>query len=119
VKNLRCVFDMAKYDLSFPANICNYDYPKGWNKLIEDLIKDLDELDPNYTISQIKEKFGGLRFYVHDATTDHYMLINKAEGKSLFICQVCGKEGRTQNKNGWLMTVCNEHSIEYGEDKED
>jgi len=36
---------------------------KGWVPIIEQLDKDITELDPDYSISQCKEKFGTLRYY--------------------------------------------------------
>jgi hypothetical protein len=35
----------------------------GWKKLLEDLHDDLVKIDPDYKLSQFKEKFGTLRFY--------------------------------------------------------
>jgi hypothetical protein len=36
----------------------------GWQPLIDELDRQLRELDPDYMVLQIKEKFGGLRYYV-------------------------------------------------------
>ena len=41
----------------------NLDTGKGWQEIIENLDRELAKIDPNYTIDQIKEKFGGLRYY--------------------------------------------------------
>lgn len=35
----------------------------GWMPIVDKLHEDIKALDPNYSISQIKEKFGTLRFY--------------------------------------------------------
>lgn len=37
--------------------------PRGWWKLVVDLDARLAELDPDYTVCQVKEKFGALRYY--------------------------------------------------------
>jgi hypothetical protein len=36
---------------------------KGWCGIIDQLDKDITELDPDYSITQVKEKFGTLRYY--------------------------------------------------------
>lgn len=39
------------------------DTPEDWYPLVLKCHEELLEIDPNYTIFQIKEKFGGLRYY--------------------------------------------------------
>lgn len=58
--------------------------------------------------TQVKEKFGGLRFYIDGGNDEHYALINFAELLSYNTCEVCGKPGKA-NRNGWITTRCNEH----------
>ena len=66
--------------------------------------------------SQIKEKFGGLRFYVQAATPEHYNYISFAESMSYRTCEECGSPGQTYHQ-GWYRTLCNTHADEaYGED---
>ena len=69
------------------------DYPvgKGWQKLVDKLCKDIAKIDPDTEVSQIKEKFGTLRFY-HQGGQEVARLAEKAEQKSAFICEVCGKK---------------------------
>ena len=55
---------------------------------------------------QVKEKFGGLRFYVNGADDKVYGMINLAEQMSYKICERCGStDGVTQTK-GWIYTLC-------------
>lgn len=63
---------------------------------------------------QVKEKFGGLRFYVGACTERGHNLINAAERLSEITCEVCGKYGRVTNRDGgyWLKCVCKEHAAE-------
>lgn len=66
--------------------------------------------------SQVKEKFGGLRFYVEGGTDEHYNYISFAEHMSYRTCEQCGSPGRTYYQ-GWHRTVCDAHADEiYGED---
>ena len=43
----------------------------GWQEIIENLDRELAKIDPNYTIDQIKEKFGGLRYYYTPSFLQH------------------------------------------------
>jgi hypothetical protein len=68
------------------------------------------------TASQIKEKFGGLRFYVDRASDKHYNYISFAENMSYRTCEECGDAG-TYYPIGWHRTLCDKHAdVEYGEE---
>lgn len=82
---------------------------KGWYPLITELDKALVELDPNYTIHQVKEKFGGLRYYASSTSSVAHDLIDEAERKSYTICELCGAPAqlmKTNSKYPWYKTVC-------------
>lgn len=38
--------------------------PPEWEELIIQLDKDIAKIDPNYKVVQVKQKFGGLRYYI-------------------------------------------------------
>jgi hypothetical protein len=59
-------------------------------------------------VTQVKEKYGGLRFYVFGATDEQYALIRFAESMSYGTCEVCGNVGKP-NRGGWVRTRCKEH----------
>lgn len=59
--------------------------------------------------SQVKEKFGGLRFYVNSATDNQYALISFAESMSYRTCETCGAPGKTYT-DGWHTTLCDIHA---------
>ena len=54
---------------------------------------------------QVKEKFGGLRFYYSGG--DEYIdgLVAMAEAMSCVTCERCGEVGK-QNQKGWIETLC-------------
>jgi hypothetical protein len=90
---------------------------RGWNKLIDPLIKRCHELGG--MILQIKEKYGGLRFYYSpmgvapDGEWDKFEdAVDQAEAESHHICELCGKPGKTMVKAHWYKTICTKHSIE-------
>ena len=78
----------------------NYDY-----KIKRGEAKEEDR--PNFQVvaTQVKEKFGGLRFYTYGG--DQYIdgLINMAESMSYNICEVCANPGKVGG-GGWVTTMC-------------
>jgi hypothetical protein len=80
----------------------------GWFPLIKDLITDLIELGWNKEVCQVKEKFGGLRFYINSATSEAHKRISQAEIESMSICEVTGKPGKLRTDIGWYRTLCDE-----------
>lgn len=60
------------------------------------------------TITQIKEKFGGLRFYTNGVDTEFNSYISFAESMSLHTCEICGSPGTTSG-DGWMKTLCKKH----------
>jgi hypothetical protein len=81
---------------------------EGWYNLIEATHYAILEVDPDYKINQIKEKFGGLRYYIEGNEAAHDIAW-KAEDISCGICEVCGATGVTRNKGGWYKTTCEAH----------
>ena len=58
--------------------------------------------------TQVKEKFGTLRFYVDYEDDFIHGAISMAEHVSGHTCEICGKEGKLNNE-GWLSVRCDEH----------
>jgi hypothetical protein len=81
---------------------------EGWFPLIKDLIVDLIELGWNKEICQVKEKFGGLRFYINDGTDEMFDRIHKAERESCTICEITGNPGKLRTDISWHRTLCDE-----------
>ena len=83
----------------------------GWKQLILDCDREMSEINPDYTILQIKEKFGGLRYYV-EGHSDLFDIEEKYERLSFQICEECGSklEVTTNRSNGfsWIKTYCKE-----------
>ena len=76
------------------------------------------EAVPQVIVSQVKEKFGTLRFYYYGGDEKIDGMVRMAESMSGCTCEECGKPGRTNN-NGWLRTLCEEHAKERGTFEED
>lgn len=58
--------------------------------------------------TQVKEKFGGLRFYYSGG--DDYIdgVVAMAESMSYRTCEECGNPG-TSTSGGWIRVLCEEH----------
>ena len=108
---------------------------RGWLPIVEELDRQLAEIAPDYEIHQIKEKFGGLRYYVGTifGTGTHWdqytketivddleeqalwnafhALITEAENKCGVTCEVCGEEGTIEGPR-WLRCRCPEHKVD-------
>ena len=84
---------------------------RGWDKLVWELVNNLKAHGWNMDAKQIKEKFGGLRFYIGDSNDILDKLINEAEIKSYTICETCGEPGTLRQK-GWWKTLCDTHHKE-------
>jgi hypothetical protein len=62
-------------------------------------------------VAQIKEKFGGLRFY-YDGGDDYVRgLVQMAEAWAAHTCEECGKPGKSRG-GGWIQTLCDEHEAQ-------
>lgn len=80
----------------------------GWREIVESLYDDLVAMGWSRDLFQIKEKFGGLRFYIGEGSSEIFDRIAKAENTSLATCMVCGNLGRRTGK-GWILTLCEDH----------
>jgi hypothetical protein len=81
----------------------------GWFGLIKSLINDLTELGWNKETTQVKEKFGGLRFYINAGSDEIHQRILQAEKESYKVCEKCGEPGELRKDIGWYFTLCDTH----------
>ena len=97
-----------------PFGFCHGD---GWFDILWRLCEDLEPLvaatekqtGQPFEVLQVKEKFGGLRFYVNHHTDAIRDRIQTAGVESIHTCEVCGQPGR-QRTGGWAKTLCDEHN---------
>ena len=91
-----------------PIKDCFFECGNGWFPLIKELIENLIALGWDRKTCQVKEKFGGLRFYITSGSDEIYNRISKAENDSYEICERTGKPGKVRNDIGWITTLCDE-----------
>jgi hypothetical protein len=92
----------------------------GWFELLKDLLNEMRQLCEHtknkIRVSQIKEKYGTLRFYWDNVTEFEdgiecaenalFMATERAGGVSGEICEECGKPGKLRRPNYWYFTAC-------------
>ena len=59
--------------------------------------------------SQVKEKFGTLRFYYSGGDDFVSGVVRLAESMTAVTCEKCGAPGKTRS-GGWIQTLCEEHA---------
>lgn len=100
---------------------------EGWWPIIESLCDQIDhyvkwkneqkekynrgEGCPEVIVDQIKEKFGGLRFYYTGGDDRVYGMVTMAESWAGHACEICSKPGKSRN-DGWIKTLCDDHELE-------
>lgn len=90
----------------------------GWYALIDVISDLLTTHDVEICAVQVKEKFGTLRFYHRGVDQYSIAVENAAEALSIMICEVCGAPAKRQQNDGWISTLCEEHSHDYCFDDE-
>lgn len=80
----------------------------GWHDLIRRLCEDVMTMNPPETFKalQVKEKFGGLRFYVAGGSQEISNRIDAAERESYKTCETCGSTESVTSTGSWITTLC-------------
>lgn len=115
-------------DLDDKAHL--FEIPYGWLHVIEDLLAHVDVViarheNIEFIFTQLKEKFGGGRFYyslynkledeeaiddLFDALSDVVAsVVDNYEDLAGYTCQVCGAPGFTEHIKVWTYTLCKAH----------
>jgi len=96
---------LDRFARGWPAEIsCS----SGWYGIIKDLDAELALIDPEYQITQIKEKFGTLRFYFETKSPrfiEMHEIVYKYEEISARTCEISGLHGVLMSKNGHMKTL--------------
>jgi len=86
----------------------------GWFQIIYDLSKKLEEMilelpeskREHIRASQVKEKYGTLRFYMTASSDRMNEAIGQAEELCIKTCEYCGQSGELRCLIGWFSTEC-------------
>jgi hypothetical protein len=101
-----------------------FEHGDGWYPIIDSLCDNIqNHIDwqtkqgktvPQVVATQVKEKFGTLRFYYNGGDDVIDGMVRMAESWSAVACEECGAPG-TQNSRGWIKTLCETHRKERDE----
>lgn len=82
----------------------------GWHDLVHAGIDMIIESGGDPKTSQIKEKYGSLRWYTAGREGDvGNAVVEAAEHVSYHLCDTCGAIGKRGSNRGWIQTRCEEH----------
>ena len=91
---------------------------EGWSTLIKNCASTIEHYlktkipkdeQENYYATQVKQKFGGLRFYFSQPDPFIDGAIYLAETHSFFTCEKCGNLGFRRSIKGYATTLCDLH----------
>ena len=101
------------------------DMPIGWRRafgiqMCEEIRQALVKKNRLYTyrIEQVKEKFGGLRWYAYGSTPEIDRIIDKYEDISYHTCVCCGRPA-TKMSCGWICPYCDKCAEKIGGEYKD
>lgn len=113
------IFANRNGDMTTTAMCWGFECGDGWYPLIDMLCREIQwHLDknakpgtPQFVASQVKEKFGTLRFYGDGGDERINNFIWFAESMSAITCETCGAPGKRRGR-GWIYTACDAHTKE-------
>jgi hypothetical protein len=104
----------------FHSNNFPIDCGNGWYQLIFKLCRQIKkylrkhpEIAKDFQVVQIKQKFGGLRFYVSASSEIISRYIHLAMHKSYNICESCGHSPAKEYGKCWIVTLCKKCGKQY------
>jgi hypothetical protein len=114
--NIKDVVELSQQkEIVLPIQF-GFEVGDGWYALLDELMGSItnyikrnspDKHNPIVVkATQIKEKFGGLRFYIYGGDNHIDGMISFAENMSYRICETCGTTVGVGQTKGWIYTIC-------------
>jgi hypothetical protein len=110
-----------KYPKMFSQPFGGFAVGPGWWPIVESLCANIQhhlkwknktsEVVPQVVVAQVKEKFGGLRFYYDGGDDEIRGMVTMAESWADHSCEECGAPGASGGR-GWIKTLCPIHRAE-------
>ena len=110
-----------KYPKMFNGKYGGFAVGKGWYPILKILCSNIQQhIDwrvkqgqeiAQVEVEQIKEKFGGLRFYYSGGDDEISGMVRMAEAFAGTLCEECGGIG-IRRGGGWIRTLCDVHESE-------
>jgi len=109
-------------DMKTTAMCWGFDCNEGWFWLIKNLSQCIQSyIDnnqhmniPQVVVDQVKEKFGGLRYYYHGGDDTIHGMVWLAEHMSYYICENCGTTENVGQTEGWIRVLCEKCATDGG-----
>jgi len=121
VEKYPLIFKNRHGDMRETLMCWGFEHGDGWYPIIDSLCGNIqNHIDwqtkqgktvPQVVATQVKEKFGTLRFYYDGGDDVIDGMVRMAESWSAVACEECGTPG-TQNSRGWIKTLCETHRRE-------
>ena len=114
------IFDRSKSDPRGPFTMFGIECNDGWYEILDMLcnaiqfhvdhnMRNVEPEDAQVIAEQIKEKFGGLRFYYRGGDEFINGLVSFAEALSYKTCEQCGSNRNVSlRKRSWIKTECDQ-----------
>ena len=113
-----------KYPNMFAQSYGGFAVGKGWWPILQALCSNIQHylncINKNHekhpvveqvVVEQIKEKFGGLRFYYSGGDDKVQGMVRMAESWADHSCETCGAPGNSGGRR-WIKTLCPVHRAE-------
>lgn len=107
---------MTAFVNDFPEQtreLISYDlHGSVWDSPVRTLIRSLVEINPNFQINQIKEKFGELRVYSYGMTKEQKEFLEQEIERINQICYKCGDKPKkmiysySKSQKGYYVPQC-------------
>lgn len=95
----------------------------GWFNIIRELSRKIVVIDPTVQAEQVKEKFGGLRFYTRGGTMETADAVDKAISAAArqadVTCEYCGSMEDVKPTSGWITMMCGKCRKDNGRESQD
>lgn len=113
---LKTVEYLGQKSVTTTFSLYQFEHGDGWYNIVYELSEKLENWNNRHwgdnpiQARQVKEKFGGLRFYVTEFPKELEQEIQQAETESLKTCEDCGTKETvttgTGRDRGWIRTLC-------------
>ena len=112
------IFAERNLPMQETAMCWGFDCGDGWFNIINQLCQNIQhhidwknkekEVVAQVVVSQVKEKYGTLRFYYSGGDDTIDGMVSMAESMSGVTCEECGNIGESNN-GGWIKVLCETH----------
>jgi hypothetical protein len=105
-----------KYAIEWNKDVNDPDYDWADRSFVKRKERQVPELVEQVVATQIKEKFGTLRFYYNGGDEFIRGLDSMAASMTSRTCEECGSPGtsRSTKKQRWVRVLCEKHAEEQG-----